>query len=296
MATIIGGPQYGVKYTLTGPDGTIAVFNDSADPNYVGVLGPETSGLDSADVRESADDLVEMDGGIHGSFYYGRRPIVLNGQLAPPVSTIDRNTKASKLRRASNALRQDAILKWTPDGGVEQFCRVRRQAPLRITGGWVKNFQLPLVSADHRVYSTALTTVSVDASGTESSGRAYPKDYPVDYGLSPGAGEITIDQQGDSDSPAVIRVYGPGVNPQITNTTLGQTISLLYTMSDGEYLSIDTANRTILLNGATNRYSALDFDNTEWWFLIPGTNLLTLRYFSYSAGAKMEVDYRDAWI
>lgn len=290
------GPQMGVKYTLTGPDGTVAVFNDSTDPNYVGVLGPETSGLDSAEVRESADDIVEADGGIQGDNYYGRRPIVLQGQLAPPLSTIDRNQRSAKLRGASNALRQDAVLKWTPDGGIEQFVRVRRQQPLRITGGWVKDFQVPLVSADHRIYSTALTTVSVTASGTNPSGRAYPRRYPVSYGLAPSAGQLVVNNQGDSETPPVIRVYGPGTNPQITNTTLGRTISLLYTLGPAEFLEVDTANHTVELNGVTNRYSAVDFANNQWWTLYPGTNLLTLRWYSYTAGAKMEVDYRDAWI
>lgn len=79
---VASGPQYGVKYVLTGMqgDGVRVVFNDPADADYVGVL-TNISGLDSPDLRESADDLIGDDGGIHGNFYHGRRPIVLEGMI-----------------------------------------------------------------------------------------------------------------------------------------------------------------------------------------------------------------------
>jgi hypothetical protein len=81
LSTVVAsGPQYGVKYTLVGPDGGRAVFNDPSDNDYVGVLS-NISGLDSPDLRESADDLIGDDGGVHGNFYHGRRPIVIEGQI-----------------------------------------------------------------------------------------------------------------------------------------------------------------------------------------------------------------------
>src|SRR5512146_1049320 len=124
MPTIPDGPEYGVKYTLEGPDGTKAVFNDSTDPNFVGSLSPESSGLDSADVREAAADAVEADGGVHGNFYYGRRPVVLQGTIIASSAT-QRNERASRLKQASNAMRADATLKWTPTGGEEMELKVR---------------------------------------------------------------------------------------------------------------------------------------------------------------------------
>src|SRR4051812_28353884 len=104
MAQLPLGVQYGVKYTLTGPDGTVAVFNDPADANYVGMLDPANcSGFDSADVRENADELVQMDGGIHGDFYFGRRPVTLAGKIFNVATTTERNQKITALQRATNA-------------------------------------------------------------------------------------------------------------------------------------------------------------------------------------------------
>lgn len=162
------GPEYGAKYTLTGPDGTVAVFNDSASPNFVGILSPESSGLDSADVRESAVDAVEEDGGVHGNFYYGRRPVVLQGTIIA-TSAEDRNKKAAKIQGASNAMRGDATLKWTPVGGEELELKLRRQQPVRFTKGFVKEFQIPLVSSDAEIFSAVATTASATVLATSST-------------------------------------------------------------------------------------------------------------------------------
>jgi len=108
MTILPTGPQFGVKYTLTGPDGTVVTFNDFSDPNNVGTL-TDISGFDSPEVRESADDLVEMDGGIHGSFFYGRRPITLSGLIHEHADAADRNMRMARLMQATNAMRDDVV-------------------------------------------------------------------------------------------------------------------------------------------------------------------------------------------
>lgn len=79
---VASGPQFGVKYVLTGMQGDASriTFNDPQDADHVGYLSNIT-GLDSPDVRESADDLIGDDGGVHGNFFYGRRPVVLEGMI-----------------------------------------------------------------------------------------------------------------------------------------------------------------------------------------------------------------------
>jgi virginiamycin B lyase len=157
------GPQTGTTYTLTGPDGAIAVFNDSTDPNYVGAI-TEISGFESPEVRQNAENIVGMDGGIHGNFYYGPRPITLTGTIYNVASATDRNEKLDKLTSASNAMRADATLEWTPSGGEAVFMKLRRAQPLRVTGSWSKDFQISMVAADPRIYSVALQTATITQS------------------------------------------------------------------------------------------------------------------------------------
>lgn len=138
---------------------TRAVFNDSTDPDFVGALDAESSGLDSPDIRENAQDATEEDGGIHGDFFAGRRPITLHGTIIANGKT-DRNTKVAKLKRAAKARRQDALLFWTPEGGPTVKLDLRQQQPLRVTKGFNKEFFAPMVSADARITSLEEKSVS----------------------------------------------------------------------------------------------------------------------------------------
>lgn len=288
--------ELNVKYTLTSPTGDVAVFNDQTDPNYVGVL-TEVTGIDSPDIRESADDLVQADGGIHGDFFFGRRPITMTGIILNPASPADRNSRQDKLSRASLALRGDALLQWTPSGGAAQRVLVRRNQPMRVTGAWQKQFQLALVAADPRIYSNTLNTSSVaTAAAATTAGRSYSKVFPIAYGASPPLGQLLITNAGGVTTYPILRVYGPGNNPRIYNFTTGQAIVLSYGLGAGDWLTIDTLNHTVLLNDTASRYSALDFFNTSWWGLVPGVNDIRISFDTFLAGSSLRVDWRDAWL
>jgi hypothetical protein len=291
------GPQFSAKYTLTGPDGARAVFNDQNDRDFVGML-TDITGLDSPDVRESADDLVEMDGGIHGDFFYGRRPITLTGVILNPSSADDRNRRSTKLMRASNAMRGDATLSWILSGGYEQFVKVRRQQPLRITGGWQKQFQLAVVSADPRIYGATLRQQQVSAGAVAvATGRGYDRTYDASYGGGQAAGQMIVTNSGNFESFPVLTVYGQGNNPILTNFTTGKSISLLYSLGPTDFLTLDTLNRTVTLNNTTSRYSAVDFINTDWWGVVPGDNDIRLAFNgAFQNSASLSVSWRDAWL
>lgn len=112
MAYYPFAPENSAIYRLNNGAVT-AVFNDPLDPDFVGYL-TEVTGLDSAEVRESAEDMVQADGGIHGNFYYGRRPIILNGKIVNFGGTDVRRVRMDKIMRASDAMRGDATLSWKP--------------------------------------------------------------------------------------------------------------------------------------------------------------------------------------
>lgn len=155
------GVEWGCKYVLTGPDGTRAVFNDSTDVDFVGVLNPEeSSGLDAPEIREDSAERVEDDGAIFGDFFSGKRPVVFGGEITF-TDPVDRNEKVGKLSRASNAKTGNAVLTWEPLGAGQQVqVELRRQQPLRVTGGYAKKFQLAMVSADSKIVSSALHTAT----------------------------------------------------------------------------------------------------------------------------------------
>lgn len=120
MAYLPFATEVGALYTLTSPDGlAVATFNDPLDANYAAYL-TDVTGLDSADIRESASDMVEADGGVHGAFYFGRRPVILSGRVFGHTSAQERERRLDLARRASLGLRGDSVLKWVPSVGARQ--------------------------------------------------------------------------------------------------------------------------------------------------------------------------------
>lgn len=138
-AEVAVGVEQGAIYELVGPDGTRAVFNNRDDVDFVGWLTAPPSGLDSPEVRESADLLVEADGGIHGAFYFGRRPFTLEGIIDP---TPDADAAVSYAAVA------DTVVNLIPNPGFESGSTTG--SPLAANYGAVAG---PTISASsERVY------------------------------------------------------------------------------------------------------------------------------------------------
>lgn len=192
MAITPLGISLSTKYTLIGPDGTRVVFNEPSDADFVGAI-TEVTGLDSPEVRESAENLSGLDGGVHGNFYFGRRPITLSGTIYNVVSAEDRNKKITKLQQATAALRGDATLEWTPSGGEPVYVKVRRQQPLRVSGAWAKEFQVLLVAADPRVYSVA--TNEATTAFSESIGEVTAGVTPYYVEVSPDGKNVYVTEE-----------------------------------------------------------------------------------------------------
>lgn len=272
---VASGPQFGVKYTLTGPDASRATFNDPTDMDYVGWLS-DISGLDSPELREAADDHIGDDGGIHGDFFHGRRPVVLEGMVDSRPTNADRNIRMTKLQRVTNALRKDLTMRWAPEGGNEQILYMRRQQPLRITGGYNKSFQVALVSADYRIYGAAIR-----------------EQYHA-----PNDSTVELENAGTTVTPPIFTIYGPATAMQVHNRKTGEYFNFAsgYSISAGEYIVIDVANKSIVKNGTTDIYENLVFDTSTWWGIRPGVSNIEFLATGTTVATAMIVRWQDAWV
>jgi hypothetical protein len=180
--------ERGAIYTLYNPaNGATAVFNDPTSGNYVGMLS-DITGLDSPEIRESAEDLAQADGGTHGWFWAGRRPITITVSIFGHSTIRDREIRMDRAKRASMALRGDSTLSWIPSptaqvgnpSYIPMFTLVRRQGPVRESGGWIKEMQIPLVSEFAPIYSVTQNTQTVAAAvgNTVENKGSWPA-YPV---------------------------------------------------------------------------------------------------------------------
>lgn len=250
-------------WTLTGSDGTVVTMNGG---NVLAV--EEVTGFDSPNMRENIEDLPEQDGAIAGDYFLGSRPITFSGRVIGSTATV-RNAQVVSLQRAVRGLRGDCVIKSTASGLPAMQANARLQN-LRVTGGFVKQFQLGMVCADPRIYSQALNTQSRSGTGTVSCTNA-----------------------GNFDARPVIRVTAMNT-PTITNTTTGLALTLSYNITAGHYVDIDMAARTAIDDTAVSHYNSITFP-TNWWTLAPGANTITLSGTT-NTGAALSVSWRDTWL
>lgn len=272
MAYVPFGPELGAKYTLTGPDGTIAVFNDPTDANYCGVT-TEVTGFDSADVRDQGDVLVAADGGYSASNFYGRRPITMTGTMYGYNSIAARNAQMAKIRAATNAMTADGLIIHAGKAidAIPIGTSFRRQQPLRFSGGWSKTFNISLVSAMAPLVNQTPTTTA--------------------YGAS-----VTIENQGDYENlpPLTITVLGATSGTlTITNTTTGGIIKMLagYTVPATKHLTIyPQQHLTFDENSGLWNTGSLDFVNSTWFGLKRGNNTIT------TSSGTIQIQYNSSWV
>lgn len=289
MASQATGQETGVTYELTNSDGYSAVFNDTTDSDYVGGLNGDDAitGLDSPEIRESFADLVEADGAIHNTFYHGRRPITMQGQIQSTSNTT-RNERMTRLQRATNSLSADGTLAWTPTGSIKQFVRVRKQQPTRFTGtGTSKNFFISLVAADPRIYADSISTHSTIARATNET--------IENRGSAPAPFEtITISRPTSGSMDGFIVRVGGASGPIVVELNFAASWSSSSSITS--YV-INPRLKTVVTTGTvTNAYSDVNFLTTTWADIPQGTTSVRYDATVGTPTANMAVTFRDAWI
>ncbi len=200
-------------------------------------------------------------------------------------------------RILATARRQGTITVTELDGSVRQSGYVARASKLERVGKSVApRWEVTLV-CDAFKYGATLNTVTVSASTATvaTEGRTYDKTYDVVYFTAGQTEErpSTAVVAGDTRVWPVIRFNGPTVNPEIELTSTGQIVAATITLGPGDYLEIDTAGPSALLNGSAPRLGAVTTD-TEFFALAPGAN--PLRFASSDPAATAVVMWRDAYL
>lgn len=294
-------PQIGCKYVLTSPSGARAVFNDKTDVDYVGDLSDMT-GLDSAEVRESATDLVQSDGGTHGDFYFGRRPVTMTARVYNAAGPLDRDYRIDKIRRViKECLRSDGVLSWQNNPLTSTLAMqtwVRMQQPLRVTGNWVKDVQISLVSAYAPLFSAQIQSTGAVNLGDSKLSVVNRGDYTAYPILTLAGSSSLISGAGD------IAFY---------NTVTGKVFRLTsdFILRKGEVVEFDMLNHTGVVKtrstaagtqraAGTDLSQYIDFDTTNWPVVAPGSNNLSATASKASGETASvlgtyTVTYRHSW-
>ncbi len=219
------------------------------------------------EVRAVSDPLAGGDGEVDSTQYIGARAITAALTLSRPVGP-----KIDLLRGLCHPGRRLWLHVARDDWDGERRILVRGNdvaaVPTNLTRaqvGWrAPAGLLEAVTAD---------SVTLSPVGNASGGAAYPATYPraFDPGLVPGAALLQVG--GTVAAPPVIDIYGPCHDPLVRLVSTGEQVRLLMPVAAGQFVRVDMAARTVLLNGDLNqsRYGRLDFVSSSWWALPVGS-------------------------
>ena len=127
---------------------------------------------------------------------------------------------------------------------------------------------ITMVAGDPRLYGTALETANLTSD-----------DY--------------VPHTGTFNTPLIFTFNGAGVNPGLGNSEYSNDneFHLNYTMGGGDVVEVDTAAKTIKLNGAL-RPDIVDSDTSSFWKLVAGPNYIQL----LGGATDVDLSWYPAWM
>jgi hypothetical protein len=169
------------------------------------------------------------------------------------------------------------------------------------SGGYEMPFTLSMRLDDPRVYHEGVVVDEEDDTAAAVSGAGVPfVPHTTVHSASAEGFELVLDNVGTAPADAIIYIYGPIVNPIISNETLGSFIRFRnLSIDDGDFITIDFRRRRIrrTADGANVRSK---FDPVSTWWdqfgecLAPGENVIRLRGYRVLDGAKLRATFTPA--
>ena len=253
------------------------------------------AGLDLPDLR--TNDVARS--GAHGTFvgadWANGRTITMELE-AFGLTAAALEATIAPLLAAFVPTGSEALLAFKLPGQVDRFvnARCRRR-------GWLidneyamgnANISVEFYASDPRIYAATLTSLSATLP-TVSGGLTFPAAAPFVFGSAGSGGAIAANNSGTFETPWTATFSGPLVAPALTHTGQGKTLALTGTLAAGETLVLDSAAKTVMLNGTASRYSWLTAAS-QWFTLEPGSN--PLAFAGASGAGSCTVTFRSAWL
>ena len=229
--------------------------------NQIGTL----EGWEYPTIISAIDDIPGNKGALYINSKFGRRRFSIEGYI--PSQTL-----AQRIAMGL-ALRQTGTIKTMTFTTLNSLTLQAYVEVLSLDYKYSNkctSFLIELVAPDPRFYSQTLHDTELDDSDSK-----------------------VITNTGNEITSPSIKLLGAGANWVISNTTTGKSFTLARSISGTDYVTINTADRTVLLNGVTSVFP--DFDG-DFFTLDPGANTITSTVTGGDATTEIHVYYRDAYI
>lgn len=275
--------------------GSLAVMSEGVDTGYIVVSTVE--GLDAPEYREDTYDKPGEDGIVLSSLLYGARVVTFPGELiATDAATYETRRRAlvaaCAIQRDDDGQPTPTVVSLTTQAGNSYFFRGYPRRPvLPNEWGTTGKFNLNFVVPDGLLYENDQLLFG-PITPPSGGGVLVPADVPASLAGTTGGAE-TVTNPGNTTSKPVLTLYGPLTNPYVSNTGTGTYMQLNYTIAGGNYVVIDMANKTIMLNGNSSILSVKE-SGSDWFGIVPGSNSISLSTSSSSDTGNLQGSFYAA--
>lgn len=260
------------------------------------------SGIDSPKLALQEKFAPYQDGSTYIDALYQPRDIVVEGAISgSPVDLTAIATARRAIIAALNPKYGVGTLTYTWNGGTLSIPAIPVSSPVlpnKLSKEPYQRFQITFHCPDPYWRTVSATVVPIIYLG-------YSMEFPVEFlpggillselgGIKGQTANITI--VGDVPSPLTMVFYGPADNPKITNTTTGEFVRIVKTLTAVEAATVTTnfGNKTVTIGGV-NAMQYLDLQST-FFQLQPGTNQLECWEDGENVGSTVSISYYDRYI
>jgi hypothetical protein len=280
----------GVPVTLHGPDEPLRGVNDAP-----GLAGGVRS-------RRNTTPRPYGHGGIDNSLYAEVMQAAVGGHVRGTTDEATWDQWHQISAALTSCLNTPRLLRWQEgSAGAELQAFVKlvqidgpKPSP---TEPHVLRYQAQFESEDYRGFSQTQATVIGNPLSAIAGGDVFPDTFPDTFTPSSG-GDLTVAIGGTAPTPPLYRIHGGCASPRIVCNPLGIELVVDATLGATDFIDINVATRTVLLNGAAEHPEFIDYaasSAARWADLPPGSWPFRLLAPVFDTTARLDVLARDAY-
>ena len=276
---------------------TVGPFQADADDDGDFRVVEKLSGWSGgAQVRSALKARAQQDGdwdatGLSGSRLISVEGFVSRGTATDAASTADQLSALHPRSAYEFVVDSDAV------GTMSSMVRVTGAPVIDWVDDFSFTYSVQVTAPDPLKYGPE-TFASTGLSGVSGTGRAWPRAWPRDWGVPAGQtpGAIAVPNAGTAAYWPTLRIDGPVDTPVVTLNETGDWVRYNGILAVGQYLDIDCANRSVLLNGFVSQAPKVTFSGR--YLAIPvGGGSLSWNANSANPAALLSVTAREgAWL
>lgn len=258
----------------------------------------ESLDLGHPNVRAVVADRPGAHGTIDETRYFGARSVALKlnvfaGTYGSRRAILDRIAPFCDPGRRSVIRYED------PTGGGTRALDVRAgDASAPLTNPTLTEMAVSWIVPAGLIYADDSKTETAQPFTEVAPGLTFDAMFPASFPSFTSSAAALLNE-GTLDAHWTAELYGPFTGPALINRTTGEGLYFPgLTIAAGDYLHLDSLQRTVTVNGiaTATRYGYLDFVNSTWWTLGPGETMVEFSPASSAPPASATIQWRDTFL